>query len=100
MGGRGEGKRDGAPMATLMRRGLEECSYLARVKQLWQGNPRTCEYYYVFADGQDRAAVGVAATPDSLQFVAPGEAHPLLGEGIEDASYCPQARDWKNFASG
>lgn len=85
MGGRGEGKWDGVPMATLMRRALEECKSLAEVKQLWSSNPRTCEYYYVFADGKDRSAVGVAATPDSLQFVAPGESHPLLGDGIPDA---------------
>jgi hypothetical protein len=29
--------------------------------------------------------VGVAATPDSLEFVAPGEGHELLGSGIPDA---------------
>lgn len=85
MGGKGEGQWDGVPMATLMRRGLEECSSLEQVKQLWRNNPRTCEYYYVFADGEDRSAVGVAATPESLQFVAPGEAHALLGDGIPDA---------------
>ena len=85
MGGRGEGKWDGVPMATLMRRALEECSSLEQVKSLWQSSPRTCEYYYVFADGEDRSAVGVAATPESLQFVLSGEAHPLLGEGIADA---------------
>ena len=85
MGGKGEGQWAGVPMATLMRRGLEECSSLEQVKQLWQSSPRTCEYYYVFADGKNRSAVGVAATPDTLQFVAPGEAHPLLGDGIEDA---------------
>ncbi len=85
MGGRGEGQWDGVPMATLMRRGLEECSSLEQIKQLWQNNPRTCEYYYVFADGEERTAVGVAASPKSLQFVAPGEAHPLLGHGIQDA---------------
>ncbi len=85
MGGRGEGAWDGVPMATLMRRGLEECSSLAEVKALWQNNPRTCEYYYVFADGEDRSAVGVSATPEKLQFVAPGEGHELLGDGIEDA---------------
>ena len=85
MGGKGEGQWDGVPMATLMRRGLEECSSLDQVKQLWQTSPRTCEYYYVFADGENRSAVGVAATPDILQFVDPGQAHPLLGDGIEDA---------------
>jgi dienelactone hydrolase len=85
MGGKGEGKWDGVPMATLMRRALEECTTLDEVKKLWADSPRTCEYYYVFADGKDRSAVGVSATPEEIQFVAPGEAHPLLGEGIRDA---------------
>jgi len=85
MGGKGEGQWDGVPMATLMRRGLEECSSLEQVKELWRKSPRTCEYFYVFADGEERSAVGVAATPDSLQFIAPGESHPLLGDGIGDA---------------
>lgn len=85
MGGRGEGQWDGVPMATLMRRALEECSTLDDVKRLWTDNPRTCEYYYVFADGKSNQAVGVAATPESIEFIAPGQAHPRLGEGIEDA---------------
>ena len=85
MGGRGEGAWDGVPMATLMRRALEECSTLDDVKKLWATSPRTCEYYYVFADGKDRSAVGVKATPESIQFVNPGESHSLLGEGIRDA---------------
>lgn len=85
MGGRGEGKWDGVPMATLMRRALEECSTLDEVIDLWKNNPRTCEYYYVFADGKTNRAVGVAALPESVQFVQPGEGHPLLGDGIKDA---------------
>jgi hypothetical protein len=85
MGGRGEGKWDGVPMATLMRRALEECSTLDDVIELWKSSPRTCEYYYVFADGKTNRAVGVAATPESVQFVMPGQSHPLLGDGIKDA---------------
>lgn len=85
MGGKGEGEWDGVPMATLMRRALEECDSLAKVKQLWQDSPRTCEYYYVFADGEDRSAVGVSATPESIEFIAPGQSDPRLGEGIADA---------------
>jgi len=85
MGGRGEGAWDGVPMATLMRRALEECSTLDEVMSLWRDNPRTCEYYYVFAEGKTRRAVGVAARPESIEFVQPGEAHPLLGPGIPDA---------------
>ena len=85
MGGRGEGQWDGVPMATLMRRALEECESLDGVKELWKNSPRTCEYYYVFADGKTNQAVGVAATPESIQFVAPGQGHELLGDGIPDA---------------
>jgi hypothetical protein len=84
MGGRGEGKWDGAPMATLMRRALEECSTLDDVIALWKNSPRTCEYYYVFADGKSNRAVGVAATPEKIEFVLPGQSHQLLGDGIPD----------------
>ena len=35
MGGRGEGQWDGVPMATLMRRALEECDTLDEVQHLW-----------------------------------------------------------------
>lgn len=84
MGGRGEGKWDGVPMATLMRRALEECDSLDEVIALWKDNPRTCEYYYVFADGNNRSAVGVAATPEKLELVYPGQSHEMLGEGIAD----------------
>ena len=85
MGGRGEGLWDGVPMATLMRRALEECDSVEDVMMLWASSPRTCEYYYVFADGKTNRAVGVAATPSTLEFIYPGEHHPLLGDGIADA---------------
>jgi dienelactone hydrolase len=85
MGGKGEGQWNGVPMATLMRRAMEECDSLEEVKQLWKTSPRTCEYYYVFADGQEKSAVGVAATPEKIDFVAPGQAHELLGDGIPNA---------------
>jgi hypothetical protein len=85
MGGRGEGRWDGAPMATLMRRALEECDSLAEVQTLWSESPRTCEYYYVFADGETNEAVGVAALPESIEFIQPGQSHERLGEGIPDA---------------
>jgi hypothetical protein len=85
MGGGGRGLWDGVPMATLMRRALEECSTLDEVKKLWTDSPRTCEYYYVFADGKIPSAVAVAARSEKIEFLAPGAAHPLLGEGIADA---------------
>ena len=30
-------------------------------------------------------AVGVAATPESIEFIQPGQTHERLGEGIKDA---------------
>ena len=85
MGGHREGQWEGVPMATLMRRALEECSTLDDVMTLWTNSPRTCEYFYVFADGKTNRAVGVAATPESLEYVRPGQAHEMLGPGIKDA---------------
>ncbi len=85
MGGKGEGNWDGVPMATLMRRALEECTTLDEVMRLWSESPRTCEYYYVFADGKTNTAVGVSALPESIEFIHPGQSHERLGEGIPDA---------------
>ncbi len=85
MGGKGEGMWDGVPMATLMRRALEECRTLDEVKNLWTQSPRTCEYYYVFSDGKTNQSVGVAATPQKIEFILPGADHELLGKGIRDA---------------
>ena len=72
-------------MATLMRRAMEECDTLQEVQDLWTNSPRTCEYYYIFADGKTNEAVGVAATPESIEFIKPGQTHEKLGEGIKDA---------------
>ncbi len=85
MGGGGRFKWDGVPMAALMRKALEECDTLAQVKQLWASSPRTCEYYYVFSDGKIPDAVAVKAVPEAVEFLGPGQPHPLLGEGITDA---------------
>ncbi|MFZ2956699.1 MAG: C45 family peptidase [Candidatus Ozemobacteraceae bacterium] len=85
MGGGGRYQWDGIPMSILVRRALEECDTLDQVKDLWKKGPRTCEYYYVFADGKIPDAVSVKATSATIEFLAPGQAHPLLGEGIADA---------------
>ncbi len=85
MGGGGRSQWDGAPMCTLMRRALAECGTLEEVKALWASSPRTCEYFYVFADGKVPDAVAVRATPDRIEFLGPGQSHPMLGEGIIDA---------------
>ena len=84
MGGRGRFRWDGVPMSFMVRRALEECDTLQQVKDLWANNPRTCEYFYVFADAKIPDAVGLHATPEQLTFLAAGENHEFLGEGIPD----------------
>lgn len=85
MGGGGEGKWDGTPMSFLMRRGLEECDSLNSARELFQASKRTCEYYYVISDAKVPDAVGVAATPESIEFVRPNEAKGTLTEAVKDA---------------
>lgn len=85
MGGRGEGKWDGTPMALLLRGALENCDTLENALDYMRRRPRTCEYYYVVSDGKSRTARGVAATPEKFEVVVPGEAVPLLPERVEDA---------------
>jgi hypothetical protein len=85
MGGRGEGHWDGKPMAQLLREVMENAATLDEAIAILRRGPRTCEYYYVVADGNSRRAVGIAATPDTFELVQPGDAHPRLPHAIPDA---------------
>jgi len=84
MGGRGEGKWQGKPMAELVREVMEKASTLDEAVEIMRRGPRTCEYYYVIADGKTHTAVGIAATPDTFEVVLPGTAHPRLPHPVED----------------
>lgn len=84
MGGRGEGRWQGKPMAQLVREVMEKASTLEEAIEIMRRGPRTCEYYYVIADGRARTAVGIAATPDTFELVRPGQAHPLLPHAVPD----------------
>jgi len=78
MGGRGEGNWDGTPMAFLMRRVLENAGSLDEARKIMSEAKRTCEYYYVIADGKTRSAVGVAAWPEKIEFINQNQAHAQL----------------------
>lgn len=78
MGGKGEGLWDGVPMPILMRMALERARNLNEAKAIFSDNPRTCEYYYIFADGKDKSSTAVYAKPDSIEFLAPGKDHEKL----------------------
>lgn len=85
MGGRGEGQWDGKPMAQLIREVMEKAGTLDEALAIMQRGPRTCEYYYVIADGKSKRAVGIAATPTKFEVVLPNQAHPQLPHPIKDA---------------
>ncbi|HTK74189.1 MAG TPA: C45 family peptidase [Gemmataceae bacterium] len=84
MGGRGYGAWDGKPMAQLIREVMEKASTLDEAVEIMRRGPRTCEYYYVIADGNAKTAVGIGATPDKFEVVRPGEAHARLPHPVQD----------------
>lgn len=84
MGGRGLGHWEGTPMSFLVRRVLEEARTLDDAVAIFRDSKRTCQYYYVVADGDENRAVGLAAHWNEFEVVRPGEAHPRLPEPTED----------------
>ena len=84
MGGRGLGHWQGVPMAYLVREVLESAGDLDAAVALFRDNPRTCEYYYVIADGKSNRAVGMAATWEKLDLIQPGKTHPRLPHPVPD----------------
>ncbi len=85
MGGRGMGHWDGVPMALLVRMALEEADSLDAGIAVFRDHPRTCEYYYVIADGETGKAVGMEGSWNVFSTIAMGAAHPKLPVAIKDA---------------
>jgi hypothetical protein len=85
MGGRGLGHWEGVPMAILVRMVLEEADSLDEAIAVFRDHPRTCEYYYVIADGDTGQAAGLEASWDVFGVVRMGEAHPRLPHAVKDA---------------
>ena len=85
MGGKGMGHWDGVPMAFLMRMVLEEARTLDQAIAIFRDHPRTCEYYFVIADGKTGKGVGMEASWDTFFVVNMGESHPKLPEPVKDA---------------
>lgn len=85
MGGRGLGHWDGVPMAFLVRMALEEAGSLDEAVAVFRDHPRTCEYYYVIADGKTGQGVGMEASWNAFTVVKMGESNPKLPESVKDA---------------
>ncbi|MBQ7814260.1 MAG: hypothetical protein IJ387_07205 [Thermoguttaceae bacterium] len=89
MGGAGEGKWDGLPMAYLMRRVVEECSTVDEALALMRSTPLTCDYYYVLSDaaGNMAAVEAIAERDPVLKIMRPGECDPRLPGALDDCVY-------------
>lgn len=85
MGGRGLGHWNGVPMALLVRMALEESHSLDEAVAIFRDHPRTCEYYYVIADGETGQGVGMEASWDVFGVIKMGESHPKLPHAVPDS---------------
>jgi predicted choloylglycine hydrolase len=85
MGGKGLGQWDGVPMAFLVREVLEAANDLDRAVAVFRDSPRTCEYYFVIADGKTNRALGMEAGASRFTVIEPNTAHPLLPKPVKDA---------------
>ena len=86
MGGGGYGHWNGVPMALLVREVLSSARTLDEAIAVFKNNPRTCQYFYVVADGKTNRAVGMEASWDKLDVVEAGTAHPLLPKPVKDCA--------------
>lgn len=86
MGGGGYGHWNGVPMALLVREVLSSAKTLDEAIAVFKGNPRTCQYFYVVADGKTNRAVGMEASWDKVDVVNAGTAHPLLPKPVKDCA--------------
>jgi isopenicillin-N N-acyltransferase like protein len=85
MGGKGLGQWNGVPMAFLVREVLESAGDLDEAVAVFRDSPRTCEYYFVIADGKSNRAVGMEAGANQFALVQPNTSHPLLPRPVKDA---------------
>jgi hypothetical protein len=84
MGGGGLGHWNGRPMALLVREALESAKSLDEAIATFRDGPRTCQYFYVIADGEANDAVGMEASWDTFTVVRPGDFHQLLPHPVKD----------------
>lgn len=78
IGGLGYGRWEGCPMSFLMRNVLEKASTLEEAKRIFSQTKRTCEYYYLIADGKTGKALSLYATPEQIEWVYPGNSYSLI----------------------
>jgi len=85
MGGKGQFHWDGVPMAVLVREVLQRAHNLDEAIAIFRDQPRTCQYFFVIADGRTNRAVGLEASWNEFRLVKPGQSDPLLPHPVRDA---------------
>jgi isopenicillin-N N-acyltransferase like protein len=86
MGGGGLGHWNGMPMAFLVRDALERGKTIDDVLKIYRETPRTCEYFYVVADGKTNRAVGMEASWNVMTVIEPGQSDPRLSRPVKDCA--------------
>jgi hypothetical protein len=86
MGGGGVGLWQGMPMALLVREVLTRATSLEEAIAIYRDTPRTCQYFYVVADGETNESVGMEASWQTFTIVRPGESHELLPQAVKDCA--------------
>jgi len=86
MGGGGLGHWSGMPMAFLVRDALERGQTIDDVLKIYRETPRTCEYFYVVADGKTNRAVGMEASWSVMTVIEPGKSDPRLPRPVKDCA--------------
>ena len=85
-GGQGAGplgrRADGLPGPDGAGRGRSRSTEAIAI---FRDHPRTCEYYFVIADGKTGKAVGMEASWNVFGVIGMGESHPRLPDAIKDA---------------
>jgi isopenicillin-N N-acyltransferase like protein len=84
MGGGGLGHWEGVPMSLLVRMALEEADDLDEAIAVFRDHPRTCQYFYVVADGKTGKGVGMEASWNNFAVIKMGESEPRLPYPIKD----------------
>jgi len=86
MGGGGIGHWTGVPMAWLVRQALQQGHSLEEAISVFEKSRRTCQYFYVVADGETNEAVGMEASWNRFEVIRAGEKHALLPEPVADCA--------------
>ena len=98
MGGAGQGHWAGVPMPLLVREALETAGDLDAAVAVFRDHPRTCQYFYVIADGNTNRAVGMECTPDKLRTIDPGQPDPLLPHAVKDCVLLSAGKRYEELA--